>query len=411
MNASKFHVSASDRDGRSVHGATIDCPAGFCASGLASGIKPSGAEDLALIHCPGGATAAGVFTKNLVCAAPVMLCREALRRSGGHARALVINSGCANAATGNEGRRRAQEVVDTFAKRLGCPPDEILTNSTGVIGELLPADCIVQASGQLIEKCRPSGLADASRAILTTDTVTKVAERTIETANRSCRVVGVAKGSGMIHPNMATMIAAVMTDAEIDPAGLQAMLHHCVDRSFHRISVDGDTSTNDAVYALASGLAGTVEASPVEQAMLEVCRDLARMIVRDGEGASSVIHVTVSGAPSQAEAFQVARTVGSSMLVRTMVAGGDPNWGRVLAAAGRSGVMFDPEAVTLEINGFPVYVDGTPARIDRTRLCETFEAEDDVSIHLDLKAGEAKDEYMTCDLTEQYIRINADYTS
>jgi glutamate N-acetyltransferase/amino-acid N-acetyltransferase len=389
---------------------SITCPAGFEATGLACGIKPSGADDLAVIVCPNGAAAAGVFTRNLVHAAPIDICREHLARSGGSCRALIINSGCANAATGPEGRRRAEDIARSLAGVLSCPVEQILMNSTGVIGVQLPHELIIEAMPRLVSTAEADGLHRAARAIMTTDTALKMTQRTDSSAGRSCRVVGIAKGAGMIHPNMATMIGVIMTDAAIDAPALDAILRRAVDRSFHRITIDGDTSTNDAVYLLASGEAGEFPAESIEPAIHEVCRDLATQIVRDGEGATKLIHVKVNGGRTAAEALQVAQTVASSLLVRTSIAGGDPNWGRILAAAGRSGVDLDPDRITLRVNDLLLFENGSPSATPRDALVNAYR-QDEVVLDIDLQLGDARDEFFTCDLTEGYVQVNAEYTS
>lgn len=388
----------------------ITCPAGFVAGGIACGIKNSGADDLAAIACPAGATTAAVFTRNLVKAAPVVLSQKNVARSGGKTHALIINSGCANAATGEEGARRAAQVMNAVAAHLGCPAECVLMNSTGVIGVQLPQDLIIAALPTLLASCSEDGLSRAASAILTTDTRTKMAQHIVRDGQRMCRVVGIAKGAGMIHPNMATMIAVIMTDAKVDAPALDRLLRGAVDRSFHRISVDGDTSTNDAAFLLASGTAGEFAPALLGPAINRVAMTLAEMVVRDGEGASHLIRVRVTGAATSAEALQMAQTIAASMLVRTSVAGGDPNWGRILAAAGRSGVDFDPERISVCVNGLALFQCGQPATTARL-LLEGAYAADEVVFELDLARGEASDEFLTCDLTEEYVRINADYTS
>jgi glutamate N-acetyltransferase/amino-acid N-acetyltransferase len=400
------HVTVNDQDTI----VAVECPAGFVASGMACGIKASGADDLALIACPKGANVAAVFTRNLVKAAPIVISRDKIARSRGRMRALAINSGCANAATGEEGARRANRVMDALAEHLSCENDQVLMNSTGVIGEHLSDDLIVAALPELVSACAPGRLARAAKAIHTTDTRLKMAQRTVPHAGGACRVVGIAKGAGMIHPNMATTIGVIMTDAKVEPAALDRLLRGAVERSFHRITVDGDTSTNDSVFLLASGEAGPFPEEVLAPAITAVARDLAEMVVRDGEGAAKLIRVRVEGARSATDALQVAQTVASSLLVRTSVAGGDPNWGRILAAAGRSGVDLDPNRITLRVNGLLLFDAGQPATTPRRQL-EAAYASDEVVLDLDLHAGQARDEFITCDLTEQYVRVNADYTS
>jgi glutamate N-acetyltransferase/amino-acid N-acetyltransferase len=312
----------------------LTCPAGFVANGLRAGIKPSGKPDLALLLCPGGATAAAMLTRNLVRAAPLVVTARHLASSAGDIRAVLVNAGCANAATGPEGERRAERSVAALSGALRCRPDQVLVNSTGVIGVQLPVERIEHAVPTLVAGAAADGLGRAAEAIMTTDTRLKHAEAVGNArGGGEFRVVGIAKGAGMIHPDLApavphaTMIVLLMTDAAVAPAGLQRILAEVAERTFERISIDGDTSTNDAVFALASGLAGAVEEAELHRALHEVCRSLAFQIARDGEGARKLITVGVEGAASAADALAAARTVATSLLVRTAVTGGDPNWG------------------------------------------------------------------------------------
>ncbi len=389
---------------------TITCPTGFIVGGLACGIKPSGADDLALILCHNGASAAAVFTRNCVRGAPITLSQQNLAATSGRARAVIINSGCANAATGEEGKKRAQNVITAAAAQIGCPADQVLANSTGVIGVQLPDHLILAALPKLVASCGPDGLHRAATAIMTTDTKLKITQQTVHHNGKTSRVVGIAKGAGMIHPNMATMIAVILTDALISPPALDTILRNAVEHSFHRITVDGDTSTNDSVFLLASGAAGDFPAPAISAAVNTVARDLALMIVRDGEGATRLIHVRVTGAATTSAALQVAQTVASSLLVRTSIAGGDPNWGRILAAVGRSGINIEPDQVTLKANDLPLYANGRPAETPRRLLAAAYTA-DEVVLDIDLAQGDAAEEFYTCDLTEQYVRVNAEYTS
>jgi len=389
---------------------TASCPAGFTAAGVTCGMRKSGKPDLALFRCDKGASAAGVFTQNIVRAAPVDLSERALRSTKGRAKAVLINSACANAATGPEGWRRAERTRDEIASALGVSSEEVLTASTGVIGVQLDADKMIAGYPKLIDAASGAGLLDAAQAIMTTDLVRKVAEVRVAHEGRSLHVAGVAKGSGMIHPNMATMLSVVMTDAAVDPDALDAMLRSATNRTFNCISVDGDTSTNDCVFALASGEAGAFPEEVVAEAIERVCRSLALQIVRDGEGAKKVVHVRCVGAPSDDDARAVARTVGGSLLVRTAIAGGDPNWGRIVAAVGRSGVDFDLDRLRVLAGGVPLFERGAPADSSHDDQAKAF-AGPDVELEIRLDAGEGTAEYFTCDLTEGYIHINADYTT
>jgi glutamate N-acetyltransferase/amino-acid N-acetyltransferase len=386
------------------------CPRGFRAGGLSCGLRKSGKPDLALFECPKGASAAGVFTQNLLRAAPVDISQRALVTSGGRARAVMINSGCANAATGADGRARAEATVEALSGALGRPGEEFLIASTGVIGTTLQIDKMIGALPALLTASTADGLGVAAQAIMTTDTVVKKCQATVRVGARTFTVAGVAKGSGMIHPNMATMLSVILTDAAIDPDDLRGALRRAADSTFNRISVDGDTSTNDCVFALASGEAGVFHVEHVERAITAVCRSLAMKIVRDGEGAKKVIHVRVSGASSAHEADQVAEAVASSLLVRTAVAGGDPNWGRIVAAVGRSGARLDMDHIRVRAGGCALFEHGSPADTAREDLVAAF-AGPDVELDIDLGNGSASAERLTCDLTEGYIRINALYTT
>ena len=388
----------------------VTCPAGFSASGVHCGIKPSGDADLALICCELETNVAAVFTQNIVRAAPIEISAGHLQRSGGRTRALLINSGNANAATGPEGIHSAQQTVEAMAATLGCENDRILINSTGIIGEPLPAEKIVQAIPEVVASRTSDGLMDAAKAIMTTDTVPKIVEVTINHDGRTVRIVGIAKGSGMIHPNMATMIAVLMTDALVEPNELDSILRFAVERSFHRISIDGDTSTNDSVFAFASGRAGVFPGELVQVGMAKAARKLAIKIVRDGEGATKLIHVCVTGACRSSDALRIAQTVATSSLVRTAVAGGDPNWGRILAAIGRSGVDLDLSRLVVSAGDAPLFRNGSPASEDIASQGRAFHGPD-VILQIELGAGDADEEFFSCDLTEQYVRMNATYTT
>lgn len=389
---------------------SLVCPAGFEAAGLAVGLRKSGRRDLALFLCREGASAAGVFTQNVVRAAPVTISEDNLRKSAGKCRAVLINSGMANACTGPEGYARALRTVDRLASTLRCAPEEILIASTGVIGMQMPDQKMVEAYNPLLGATSAAGLADAAAAILTTDTCEKFAEARIHHAGRTARVVGVAKGSGMIHPNMATMLGVVMTDAAVESSDLADMLRLATKRTFNRVSVDGDTSTNDCVYALASGAAGEFPRDLVHEALERVCAELALQIVRDGEGAKKVVRVRVTDAATEQDAERVAQTVASSLLVRTAIAGGDPNWGRIVAAVGRAGAPFDLDRIEVFAGGEKLFLMGAPAETPREILKKAFLGPD-VEIDIRLNTGGETAEFLTCDLTEGYIRINADYTT
>jgi glutamate N-acetyltransferase/amino-acid N-acetyltransferase len=393
-------------------------PAGFRGAGAACGIKRSGAPDLALLLCDARTTAAGVFTRNLVAAAPVQVSRAHLAKSGGSARALIVNSGCANAATGDEGMRRCMQVVRAAAALAGCGEHEVLVNSTGVIGVQLEAGKVVDALPGLVQSLAADTCEPFARAIMTTDAGPKWASRTVrcEVANGqpfTARVTGVAKGAGMIHPDMATMIAVLTTDVELDAPTLHDMLRSAVDRSFHRISVDGDTSTNDSVFALASGAAGAPsreDIASIGEAMAEVAHELALMVVQDGEGAGPGIAVHADGARCAADALTLARTVATSLLVRTAVTGRDPNWGRILAALGRAGVPLDPSQIAVRAGGVLLFAHGAPADMCAAERARAF-AGDTVTIDVHVGDGPGRESFWSAGLTTRYVELNSEYTT
>jgi glutamate N-acetyltransferase/amino-acid N-acetyltransferase len=385
----------------------------FTAGGIACGIKQTpGALDLGIVLSGRPADAAGVFTRNRAAAAPVLLCRERLR--AGKARALVVNSGNANACTGAQGMRDAESMARLVARRLGLDPAEVLVLSTGVIGVPLPMDRVEQG----IAACalQEEGAAFA-HAILTTDTRTKSIALAFACGGATVRLGGVAKGSGMIHPNMATMLTVLTSDAAIEPAFLQAALSRSVDRSFNLISVDGDSSTNDAVLLLANGAAGGAaidarhaDAARFEAALTQVCTYLAKEVVRDGEGAHSLIDVRARGATSEADARAIARAVTLSPLVKTAVFGGDPNWGRVICAAANADAPFDPDRAALYLGDILLFRDGAGVPFDRERASALLK-QPEVTFTLDLGLGEAEATAWGCDLSYDYVRINAEYTT
>ena len=395
-------------------------PRGFRAVTAAASIKKAGRDDLALLVMPDGATAAALFTTNLFCAAPVQLSRQHLKDSRGHASALLLNSGCANAATGSLGASNAIDCVELIANALGVSALSVLVNSTGVIGTQLPMDRIAPLLAPLAKSaCEvdDAGSLEAyARAIMTTDTRPKMSTRVLQIGDIRIRLSGVAKGAGMIHPNMATMISVVTTDAQLSASELDMLLRDAADKSFHRISVDGDTSTNDSLFAFASGKAGRVDPELLRTALIEVCQELARMIVTDGEGFTRSMSVRVEGARTKEEATTVAKTVAQSLLVRCAVTGGDPNWGRIVAAAGRAGVRFDPSELRLYVGGIEIFAQGQPVVSDAQAVRAAFNGEHVAMIlHLGATTGEVgdtnADEFLTSGLTEEYVRLNADYTT
>jgi glutamate N-acetyltransferase / amino-acid N-acetyltransferase len=392
-------------------------PHGFRFAATACGLKKTGALDLAIFCSDVPASAAAVFTQNLVVAPPVVISRQHLRTSRGRMRAVVVNAGNANCATGAVGFTAAQRTVAETAKRLGCEPEEIFVCSTGVIGVPLAVDKILRAIPLLARNRRGSArsFAELSLAICTTDTRPKTAAASFKMAGKRINIVGCAKGAGMIHPNMATTLAFVTTDAAIAPALLQKTLHEVTARTFNSISIDGDTSTNDTLLVLANGEAGapsiksgTAAHRAFAAALEEVCHSLALQIVADGEGAQRVIEIDVRGAKTEAAARKIAETIATSPLVKTAFAGGDPNWGRVFAAAGRAGVPFDPARVDITMAGIPVLRRGQPLDFNERAASNRLLAKH-VPIIMHLHAGPAAARYWTCDFTAEYVRINASY--
>jgi glutamate N-acetyltransferase/amino-acid N-acetyltransferase len=392
-------------------------PRGFRFSATACGLKKTGALDLALLSSDVPASAAAVFTQNLVVAAPVLVSKAHLRASRGRMRAAIINAGNANCATGKEGHAASEKIVEEAARRLGCLSRELFVCSTGVIGVPLPIEKILRALPGIARNRRHSArsFAELSLAICTTDTRPKTASSFFKMAGKRIHLVGCAKGAGMIHPNMATTLAFVATDALISPALLQKTLTDVTRRTFNSISIDGDTSTNDTLLVLANGEAGAplIEAGSAalrafSNALEEVCHSLALQIVADGEGAQRVIEINIRGAKTEDAARQIAQTIATSPLVKTAFAGGDPNWGRIFAAAGRAGIKFDPARVDIHMAGIPVLRRGQPLDFNE-RAASNRLLEPHVLLVVDLHAGRASARYWTCDFTSEYVRINASY--
>jgi glutamate N-acetyltransferase/amino-acid N-acetyltransferase len=394
---------------------SVTAPKGFLAGTARCGLKKAG-DDLAIIYSERPAVIAAVFTQNLVQAAPVLVSREHMRFKT-H-RAIVVNSGCANACTGDPGLNDARATARIVAEYFNCDEREALIASTGVIGVRLDIDKIAsgvrEATGRL---SREAGF-NVAEAIMTTDTKPKRAARSLKLGSKVVKIGGVAKGAGMIHPDMATLLSFVTTDAAIGKSTLQAALKHAVDRSFNRVSVDGDTSTNDTLTVLANGAAENEPITKPEgddfelftEALTDVCRDLAIQVARDGEGARKLITIRVRRAPSERDAATIAATIATSLLVKTAIAGGDANWGRILAAAGRSGVKFDPSKIDIRLGDLAVARGGIGLRFNEARALEILER-DEVTITFDMRQGEAEIVEWTCDLTENYVQINADYRS
>ncbi len=390
-------------------------PRGFACAAAHCGIRKK-RSDLGIIVAERGVSAAGIFTKNRVKAAPVLVTREHLRASRGRARAIVVNSGNANCSTGAAGMAASRATARAMARELGCAEREILVCSTGVIGLPLDAGLITSVLPSLV--AARAGAAESfeafSGAIMTTDTRPKRSFARCRLGGKTVRIAGCAKGAGMIHPQMATMLAFLTTDAAVPPALLSRLLRRVAERTFNAISVDGDTSTNDTVLLLASGdsgaalRSGTAETEKFAQALERVCADLALQIVADGEGATHVAEIEVRGAPSHRAARRVAETIATSPLVKTALAGADPNWGRILAAAGRAGVPFDPDRVRVWMAGRLVCRRGTPVPFDEADLHRRL-LEPKFSLAIDLGAGRGSARMWTCDITAEYVRINASY--
>jgi glutamate N-acetyltransferase/amino-acid N-acetyltransferase len=388
----------------------VNFPRGFRSAGVYCGIKKPGLLDLALIVSETESSVAGMFTTNRACAAPVVWSKQAV--AGGRARAIVANSGNANCLTGEQGMRDAQRMAELVAKRLECPPTQVVVASTGVIGVPLPMPAVESGIAQAFERLTDGDDRTTADAILTTDSASKRASLEIETPAGAVRIGAIAKGAGMIAPTMATMLAFIMTDAAIDPADLQACLARVVDKTFNCITVDGDTSTNDMVIALANGASGvqlTGDAlQPFEQGLYQVCEYLAKRIVKDGEGASRIFEVRVSGAADADAARRIARTIAESQLVKTAVHGGDPNWGRIIAAAGRAGAPIDVSRARLHLQNTLVFENGRPTEYDERALVEAMQT-DEVTIALTLSDGDGKAHFWSSDLTAEYVKINAHY--
>ena len=389
----------------------VTSPQGFQASGIAAGLKPSGKLDMALWLAPEQAVCAGSFTTSVVRAACVDLCAERLAANGGQARAVLINSGQANACTGDRGLIDSQRATQALADQLGLDAEALLICSTGVIGVPIPMPKLLAGLDPLVAALSATGGEAAATAILTTDLVSKQVALEAELGGRRVRIGGIAKGSGMIHPDMATMLGFFSCDAGIDPSIWKAMVGQAVQRSFNAITVDGDTSTNDTVLAFAAGdPLDSVHHAALEQGLTEAMQHLAKAIARDGEGATCLIEVQVEGALDEPSAQRVARTIVGSSLVKTAVHGRDPNWGRIVAAAGRSGVPFDPEQVALWIGPHQLMQSGQPLSFDPEAASRVLRSET-VQIRIQLGDGPGNGLAWGCDLSDQYVRINADYTT
>ena len=388
----------------------IHMPRGFKCAGISAGIKPGGVNDMALILSETPAAAAGVFTTNQVCAAPVRICREHLLH--GVSRAIVMNSGIANACTGSEGMAAAREMADATAKRLGCEPQEIFICSTGKIGPQLPLDKIVPGIGTLAGAADAESVQETAEAMMTTDTRPKVSVAEIKIGDAPVKIVGFAKGAGMIEPDMATMLAYITTDAAVEQSALQTALKRAADKSFNRISIDGDQSTNDTVLALANGAAGarllnetSAEWNSFSQALETVCFELAMMIVHDGEGADKFVTVNVKGAASDTDADLAARAVANSMLNKTAWAGTYPDWGRIMDSIGYSNARVVEEQVDIFYDDTQAVSGGCQSGVAQEDLIKVV-SRSDFAININLHLGEGAATVYTCNCTEEYVRIN-----
>lgn len=395
----------------------IPLPIGFSCAGIHCGVKPDPEKlDLALFVSDRPCSSAGVFTTNLVCGAPVKVSRDRLPRSS--ARAVVINSGNSNAATGDQGIADAQRMTAWVAEQIGAEPDDVLVASTGVIGRFLPMETLkagIPAAASKLSTSAESFLL-AARAMMTTDTFPKQATQTITVAGKPVRISGACKGAAMIAPNMATMLCVIMTDAGLTPDATAKMLRHSVEDSFNCISVDGHESTSDTVLLLANGASGVSITSPEDQrafqaALDQVAMQLATDIIRDAEGAHHFVELNVTGCRTRAEAFQIAKTIADSPLVKTAICGADPNWGRIVSAAGYAGVPLREADMSLVVNGFLLYQSGAPVEFDAKQVSASLRDNRNTTIDLSLTHGSASVRFWTCDLTKEYVELNADYTT
>lgn len=403
----------------------LTAPKGFKSSGITAGLKPSNAPDLALIYSETEAIASGVFTTSEVRAACVDYCRQKLQTKSS-ARAIICNAGQANAATGEQGWQDALDTAEALAKELNIDADSILLASTGVIGQRIKMDILKNAIPQLVAELSENGGDATAKAIITTDLVTKsIALETI-IDDRPVRIGGISKGSGMIHPNMATMLGFITCDAAVSTQLWQQMLKRACDKSFNQITVDGDTSTNDSLIALANGQSRTRAITSLDEngqkleAMLTaVCQHLAKAIARDGEGATCLVEVEVKGATDEAEARQIAKTIVGSSLVKSAIFGRDPNWGRIAAAAGRAGVQFNQDDLMIKLGDFLLMERGQPQPFDRASASNYLKQaaageylkSDTVAISVSVGNGSGTGKAWGCDLSYDYVKINAEYTT
>lgn len=387
---------------------------GFKFKGITAGIKKDGKKDLGIIFSARPASAAALFTENKVVAPPVIMGRERIK--SGLCQAVIVNSGNANCFTGDQGLRDAAETARLAAHELNIPEALVMVASTGVIGAPLPMDKFRDAMAELTSEMQESGLEDFAQAILTTDLRIKTVSKKSSIKGEEFTVSGVAKGSGMIRPNMATMLAFICTDLDISSTLLKSSLKIACDQSFNRISVDGDTSTNDMVLAMANGMSNAAveesdDALEFQKILNEVMMELSKMIVRDGEGATKLVKIVVNGAVSAEDAYKVAEAVSHSNLVKTAIYGEDPNWGRITAAAGRSGAEVDPGKIDLVFGDVALVKQGVWQGVDAEKRAAQIMKNSELDIFLDLNMGKFSDFYYFCDFSENYVKINANYRS
>jgi len=390
-------------------------PAGFQTAGITCGIKQSGKPDLSIFVSERPAASAGVFTQNLVCGAPVTVSKQRVGRET--SRAVVINSGNSNACTGEQGINDAETMTAKLAEGLNCDAEDVLVCSTGIIGHFLPMEKILSGVESIVSQLggESSHLQAAAQSIMTTDTFAKMSSREVTVNGKLVRITGVCKGAAMIAPNMATMLSVIMTDVELSVEQADRLLRHAVNRSFNCVSVEGHTSTSDTVLLLANGAA---ETGQVEETMLgefgaaldQVSEELAQMIIRDAEGAEHFVTIDVTGLDTHTDARKIAKAVAEGPLVKTAITGNDPNWGRIVSAAGYAGVEFDPMAVTLHLNQTLLYEQGQPVQYEEAAVSQSMQSGD---VHIELKCGNGPENirFWTCDLTQEYVRLNSEYTT
>ncbi len=389
---------------------------GFLSAGISAKLKKSDKKVLGLIYSEHDCSAAAMFTRNTFRAAPIIISKEHLDKKPDAIRAIIVNSGNANACTGQQGIENARRMAEHTAKKLNLRSNQVLVASTGIIGLQLPMDKIFTGIDHVCEKKSAEGWSNFAKAIMTTDTQPKTASGSFSINDHTISILGIAKGAGMIHPNMATMIACIVTDAAITTDALQSALAASVERSFNSLSVDGDTSTNDTVFILANGAAGNKPIQPnsgeseiFTEQLTVVCRNLARQIALDGEGATKLIEVIVDGAVSDVDAKKIAEKIATSLLVKTALFGNDPNWGRIVCAIGNSGSAFDPNRVSVKIDEVFVFKNGIPAEFDAHNLSLHMSKKKEITITIILDEGRASARFWTCDISYDYVKINAHY--